>query len=202
MFHSLRIFDLRNTLLELISDTELKNIPFVPLPIALGFDQFNDSLLLQFNSGLLFSKPIQLGLLLGYLLALFVNVVDPRIGIFVPHVQDRPANVAAQVVECVLSKERNLTPVVFRVNIIKLVWSMLEVCVLEAFNPIFSLSLLIKSMHIFLEKGLILFHNFLLEVIEDLLVFLIDLVPHHEGLCCVGLQFQWVIVGVAMVAAL
>lgn len=105
--------------LGLVGHEGIEDVPAMPLSVELLFDQFYNLLLLGFDSCLLLPKPIQLGLSVGYLLSILVHVYEPRKGIFVPNIQKRDEDVAAQIVKGFLVVSWNLPFVIFILFVIE-----------------------------------------------------------------------------------
>lgn len=68
---------------------DIEDISLVPFSVKLLFDQLNNHLLFCFDSSLLLPESVELSLLLCYLLAISVHVLQPAVWIFVPNVKDR-----------------------------------------------------------------------------------------------------------------
>lgn len=97
----------------------IEDVPLVPLPIELFFDQLHNLSLLRLDARLLFLEPVQLRLPLRNLLPEVSQVHHPRIRVLIPDVEDRNEDVAAKVLESLLQKEGKGSTVVLVLRVVQ-----------------------------------------------------------------------------------
>ena len=169
------------------------NVALVPLAVELLLYKFDNALLLVLDAGLLLAEAVELSLAVCNLLAVAVHVHCPGERVFVPDVQDRHHDAAAQVVEGLRRVELPLSLVVLVLLIVEFVPD-------EAQN--FPVVALLKP-HL-LEVGLqlaFLLKELLAAVVNFLRLFVEAVL---DEIASAGIFFgeEGVVVGVEMVAAL
>ncbi len=137
----------------------------MPLTITLRLNKFYYFLLFSLNACLLFPKSIKLCMFLSYLFAMLIGIQNSGVRIFIPNIQYRYTNIPAKIKKRILIIQYYLFLIIFRLNIIQLRFCMSQQSILITLGPFF----LIHRIHIVINYLLILFINFFLVIIVDIL---------------------------------
>lgn len=148
-------------------DRGVQHVPSHPVAVELVLDELHDPLLLCLDSCLLLPEPVQLGLPLSDLPSQVVDILNPRVGVLPPDVQNGNEDVSPQVLEGLGCIDRQLSLVVLVAQVIESTGGELE--------EIAILGLLIALQ----QPRQLLLGELLLQGLVDLLAPLIEPKPHH-----------------------